>query len=102
MNRKARSTGKGRFSNRVNRSSSLHDLARARLDSSADQSDGGVKWKDEQKLPNIEMPGIGTNGRALSTKSLHMLGGGADNMMWNNGGMWSQVELSTLSGFNTD
>merc|ERR1719270_1292904 len=58
LNRKARSTGKGRFSNRVNRSSSLHDLARARLDSS-EQPDGGVKWKDEQKLPNIGMPGLG-------------------------------------------
>ena len=56
----------------------------------AEQSDGGVKWKDEQKLPNIGMPGIGTNGRTLSTKSLHMLGGGGDNMMWNNTGMWPQ------------
>ena len=93
LNRKGRSTGKGRFSNRVNRSSSLHDLARARLDSS-DQADGGVRWSDEQKLPNIGMPGLGANGRTLSSKSLHMMGMGGPGpaseagMMGFPGGMW--------------
>ena len=78
------------LSNCIFRSSSMHDLARVRMDNS-EQPDGGVKWKDEQpKLPNIGMPGLGTNGRTLSTKSLHMLGGAGDSMMWNNGGMWGQ------------
>ena len=43
------------------RSSSLHDLARARLEPTASEQDGGVRWSDEQtKLPNIGMPGLGT------------------------------------------
>ena len=86
LNRKSRSSGRGRFSNRVNRSSSMHDLARARLEPAADQSDlAGVKWKDEQRLPNIGMPGIGSNGRTLSSKSLAVMPG--ENIMWNNGGL---------------
>lgn len=32
------------------------------------------------------MPGIGTNGRTLSSKSLAMMPG--ENIMWNNGGVW--------------
>ena len=86
LNRKSRSSGRGRFSHRVNRSSSMHDLARARLEPATDQTDlSGVKWKDEQRLPNIGMPGIGTNGRTLSSKSLAVMPG--ENMMWNNGGL---------------
>ena len=42
------------------RSSSLHDLARARMEPTASEQDGGVRWSDEQtKLPNIGMPGLG-------------------------------------------
>ena len=80
----------------IHRSSSMHDLARVKMESS-DGADGGVKWKDEQKLPNIGMPGLGVNGRTLSTKSLHMLGGGGqENMMWNTGGVWP----ATAPGMN--
>ena len=96
LNRKSRSSGRGRFSNRVNRSSSLHDLARARLDPAADQTDlSGVKWKDEQRLPNIGMPGIGTNGRTLSSKSLSVMPG--ENMMWNNGGVWGPHAINGMN-----
>ena len=99
LNRKSRSSGRGRFSNRVNRSSSLHDLARARLDPAADQTDlSGVKWKDEQsqRLPNIGMPGIGTNGRTLSSKSLAVMPG--ENMMWNNGGLQAGLQGGLQGG----
>ena len=99
INRKSRSSGRGRFSNRVNRSSSLHDLARTRLDPAADQTDlSGVKWKDEQsqRLPNIGMPGIGTNGRTLSSKSLAVMPG--ENMMWNNGGLQAGLQAGLQGG----
>ena len=97
LNRKSRSSGRGRFSNRVNRSSSLHDLARARLDPAADQADlSGVKWKDEQRLPNIGLPGIGTNGRTLSSKSLAVMPG--ENMMWNNGGLQAGLHGGVQAG----
>ena len=99
LNRKSRSSGRGRFSNRVNRSSSLHDLARTRLDPAADQTDlSGVKWKDEQsqRLPNIGMPGIGTNGRTLSSKSLAVMPG--ENMMWNNGGLQAGLQGGVQGG----
>jgi len=80
-----RNSGKGRFANRVNRSSSLHDLARARQDPSGFDQNEGVKWKDEQGMPNL--PGVGMNGRTTSTKSLHVMPG--DSMMWNNNAMWA-------------
>ena len=72
----------------------MHDLARARLDSSADQGEG-VKWKDEQRLPNIGMPGIGANGRTLSSKSLAVMPG--ENMMWNNGGVWGPHGMNGMN-----
>ena len=50
----------------------------------SDQSEG-VKWKDEQSNPTINMP-PGMNGRTTSTKSLHVMPG--DSMMWNNQAMW--------------
>ena len=99
LNRKGRSSGRGRFSHRVNRSSSLHDLARARLEPATDQTDlSGVKWKDEQsqRLPNIGMPGIGTNGRTLSSKSLAVMPG--ENMMWNNAGLHGGVQGGVQGG----
>ena len=94
MNRRAsqnsRSSGRGRFSNRVNRSSSLHDLARARIDPNTTDQTDGVKWKDKQNAHNINMnmPGVGMNGRTTSTKSLHVMPG--ENMMWNNNHMWGR------------
>ena len=56
------------------RSSSLHDLARARLEPTASEQDGGVRWSDEQtKLPNIGMPGLGTQVELSTTEVLQCL-----------------------------
>ena len=82
------------------RSSSLHDLARARPESAPEQPDlAGVKWKDEQRLPNIGMPGLGTHGRTLSSKSLAVMPG--ENVMWNNGGIWpGHHAMNGMNGMN--
>ena len=59
----------------LRRSSSLHDLARSRLE----PSDGeGVRWQDEEARTLA-----GLQARTASTKSLHMLGAGM--------GPWGQV-----------
>ena len=72
---RSRGPNRGRFANRVNRSSSLHNLARANHGADPAADAGGVKWRDNFSPPQ-EPPGPGgplpSFRRTTSTRSLNV------------------------------